>query len=90
MSYRQAAEIISAAIGKPLRFVDESPDEARARRVGEGLPAASSRVLSRSVPISAQAAKQSRSPAPSRISPAGRRGPSPNSLANMQPPSALD
>ena len=40
MSYRQAAEIISAAIGKPLRFVDESPDEARARRVGEGLPAA--------------------------------------------------
>ena len=40
MSYRQAAEIISAAIGKPLRFVDESPDEPRARRVGEGLPPA--------------------------------------------------
>jgi uncharacterized protein YbjT (DUF2867 family) len=40
MSYRQAAEIIGAAIGKPLRFVDESPEEARARRVREGLPPA--------------------------------------------------
>jgi len=40
MSYRQAAEIISAVIGKPLRFVDESPDEARARRVREGIPPA--------------------------------------------------
>jgi uncharacterized protein YbjT (DUF2867 family) len=40
ISYRQAAEIIGAAIGKPLRFVDESPDEARARRVREGLPPA--------------------------------------------------
>ena len=37
MSYRQAAEIIGAAIGKPLRFVDESPEEARARRVREGM-----------------------------------------------------
>ena len=36
ISYRQAAEIIGAAIGKPVRFVDESPDEARARRVREG------------------------------------------------------
>jgi len=36
ISYRQAAEIIAAAIGKPVRFVDESPDEARARRVREG------------------------------------------------------
>ena len=40
MSYRQAAEIIGAAIGKPLRFVDESPEEARARRVREGMPPA--------------------------------------------------
>jgi len=40
MSYRQAAEIIGAAIGKPVRFVDESPDEARARRVREGIPPA--------------------------------------------------
>lgn len=40
ISYRQAAEIIGAAIGRQLRFVDESPDEARARRVREGLPAA--------------------------------------------------
>ena len=40
ISYRQASEIIGAAIGKPVRFVDESPDEARARRVREGLPPA--------------------------------------------------
>ena len=40
MSYRQAAEIIGAVIGKPVRFIDESPDEARARRVREGLPPA--------------------------------------------------
>jgi len=40
ISYRQAAEIIGATIDKPLRFVDESPDEARARRVREGLPPA--------------------------------------------------
>jgi uncharacterized protein YbjT (DUF2867 family) len=40
MSYRQAAEIISTVIGKPVRFVDESPDEARARRVREGVPPA--------------------------------------------------
>ena len=40
ISYRQAAEIIGAAIGKPLRFVDESPEEARARRVREGMPPA--------------------------------------------------
>ena len=40
ISYRQAAEIIGAVIGKPVRFVDESPDEARARRVREGLPPA--------------------------------------------------
>jgi uncharacterized protein YbjT (DUF2867 family) len=36
LSYRQATEIISNTIGKPLRFVDESPEEARARRRREG------------------------------------------------------
>jgi len=40
MSYRQAADIIAAVIGKPVRFVDESPDQARARRVREGVPPA--------------------------------------------------
>lgn len=40
ISYRQAAEIIGAAIGKTVRFVDESPEQARARRVQEGLPPA--------------------------------------------------
>jgi len=40
MSYRQAAEIIGAIIGKPVRFVDESQDEARARGVREGMPPA--------------------------------------------------
>ena len=40
ISYRQAAEIIGAVIGKKLRFVDESPEEARARRVREGVPPA--------------------------------------------------
>ncbi len=40
ISYRQAAEIIGAVISKKLRFVDESPEEARARRVREGVPPA--------------------------------------------------
>ena len=40
ISYRQAAEIIGDVIGKPVRFVDESPDQARARRVREGVPPA--------------------------------------------------
>jgi len=40
ISYRQAAEIISGAIGKPVRFVDESPEQARARRIREGVPPA--------------------------------------------------
>jgi uncharacterized protein YbjT (DUF2867 family) len=40
ISYRQAAEIIGAVIGKAVRFVDETPDEARARRVREGVPPA--------------------------------------------------
>jgi len=40
LSYRQASEIIGEVIGKKLRFVDESPDEARARRIREGVPPA--------------------------------------------------
>jgi len=40
ISYRQAAEIIGRTIGKQLRFVDESPEEARARRRREGYPPA--------------------------------------------------
>lgn len=40
LSYREAAEIIGAEIGKPLRFIDETQDEARERRVREGLPPA--------------------------------------------------
>ena len=40
MSCRQPAEIIAAAIDKPVRFVDESPEQARARRVREGVPPA--------------------------------------------------
>jgi uncharacterized protein YbjT (DUF2867 family) len=40
ISYRQAADIIGEVIGKPVRFVDESPEEARARRVREGHPPA--------------------------------------------------
>ena len=40
LSYRQAAEIIAAMIGKPVRFVDETPEMTRARRVREGLPPA--------------------------------------------------
>jgi uncharacterized protein YbjT (DUF2867 family) len=38
ISYRQAAEIIGNAIGKKLKFVDETPEEARARRIREGVP----------------------------------------------------
>lgn len=40
LSYRQATQIISATIGKPLRFIDEFPEESRARRVRESLPPA--------------------------------------------------
>ena len=40
ISYRQAAEIIGAVIGKQVRFVDESPEDARARRIREGVPPA--------------------------------------------------
>jgi uncharacterized protein YbjT (DUF2867 family) len=38
LSYRQATEIISKTIGKKLRFIDETPDQARARRQREGYP----------------------------------------------------
>jgi len=40
LSYREATEIISKTIGKPLRFIDESPEDARARRTREGYPPA--------------------------------------------------
>ena len=40
ISYRQASELIARVIGKPVRFVDESPEQARARRVREGVPPA--------------------------------------------------
>ena len=40
ISYREASEIIGGVIGRKLRFVDESPEEARARRVREGVPPA--------------------------------------------------
>ena len=40
ISYRQATEIIGTVIGKKLRFVDESPEQAMARRVREGVPPA--------------------------------------------------
>jgi len=36
LSYRDATEIIGKTIGKQLRFVDESPEESRARRMQEG------------------------------------------------------
>ena len=40
ISYRQAAAIIGNVIGKKLQFVDESPGQAQARRIREGIPAA--------------------------------------------------
>jgi len=40
ISYRQAAAIIGTVIGKPVRFVDETPEDARARRIREGIPPA--------------------------------------------------
>jgi len=38
LSYRQATEILGEAIGRPLRFVDEPVDEARARLTRAGQP----------------------------------------------------
>ena len=40
LSYRQATAIIGETIGKKLRFVDETPDQTRARREREGYPPA--------------------------------------------------
>jgi uncharacterized protein YbjT (DUF2867 family) len=39
LSYRQATAILGRAIGRPLRFIDEPFDEARARLTGAGQPA---------------------------------------------------
>ena len=39
LSYRQATEILAQAIGRPLRFIDEPFDQARARLTGAGQPA---------------------------------------------------
>ena len=50
LSYRDAAEIIGKTIGKQLRFVDESPDQSRARRIREGYPPA---ILESALAISA-------------------------------------
>ena len=36
ISYREATAILGRAIGKPLRFIDEPPDEARARLIRAG------------------------------------------------------
>jgi uncharacterized protein YbjT (DUF2867 family) len=58
LSYREAAEIISAEIGKPLRFVDETQVEARERRIREGLPPAVIESALRSPPISGPAGRQ--------------------------------
>ena len=40
ISYRQAAAIIGTVIDKPVHFVDETPEVARARRIREGIPPA--------------------------------------------------
>ena len=37
-SYREASQIIARTIGKAVRFVDETPEQARARRTREGYP----------------------------------------------------
>src|SRR5882724_8240430 len=39
LSYRQATDILGQAIGRPLRFIDEPFDEARARLTRAGQPA---------------------------------------------------
>lgn len=38
LSYRTASQVIGEAIDRPIVFVDESQDQARARRIREGLP----------------------------------------------------
>ena len=37
ISYREATEILTAAVGRPLRFEAETPDEARARLAAAGM-----------------------------------------------------
>jgi uncharacterized protein YbjT (DUF2867 family) len=39
LSYRQATDILGRAIGRPLRFIDEPFDQARARLTKAGQPA---------------------------------------------------
>jgi uncharacterized protein YbjT (DUF2867 family) len=40
MSYLEASQIIAEVIRKPVRFVDETPEQAQARRIREGVPPA--------------------------------------------------
>ena len=58
ISYREAAEIIGAAIGKRLRFIDESPDEARRAAFEKDCRLPWSRAPLLSPPISAPAGSQ--------------------------------
>ncbi len=90
ISYRQAARIIGAVIGKKLRFVDESPEDARARRIREGMSPA---VIESILAIGAYqraGGKTSRSPTPSLISLAGRHEPSPSSFKSTLQSSAVN
>jgi uncharacterized protein YbjT (DUF2867 family) len=59
LSYRQATEIIGRTIGKQLRFIAESPDQARARRKPRGLPTSHHRKRSRHQCVSARRWKNS-------------------------------
>jgi len=83
LSYREAAAIISAEIGKPLCFIDGTQDEARERRIREGLPAA---VIESALAISAyQRAGGKTVTITTTVADllAGRPEHSPNSLSNM-------
>jgi uncharacterized protein YbjT (DUF2867 family) len=40
LSYREASQVIADVIAKPVRFVDETPEQAQARRIREGVPPA--------------------------------------------------
>lgn len=84
ISYRQVTEIIGAEIGRKLRYIDESVDEARARLIKAGQPAwliESSR---------ARAVRPRQSPVLSLISPESRRAPSLNSRTIMPLSFAVD
>jgi uncharacterized protein YbjT (DUF2867 family) len=90
MSFRQASEIIGAVIGKALPFVDESPEQVRARRIREAVPPS---VIESILAIGAYqrvAEKPSRSRRPSSISRAGRRAPSLSSFKNTHQPFAVN